>query len=118
MNGYGMYYHVFIHTCIYMVPKTANRFYVHIFLHCEQWFKFLFLVRISISFSLPTAAKVTTTTTIKAKSIITKKAPNANGKWFQVATAHQIQPFISIQTYKQIRAASKGSEKQTNKADK
>lgn len=25
-------------------------------------------------------------------------APNANGKWFPVATAHQMRPFISIQT--------------------
>lgn len=111
--------------CIHIyMPTISNQkrqpFPCSFFPHCEQRFKFSFLglfhSLFSFSLCLPTTAAAATT--------ITKKAPNANGKWFQVATAHQIQPFISIQIYKQmlntntVRRPKAISIKQANKTGK
>lgn len=102
------------------MPKTATAFVFISFSYCEQWFKFLFLLPILFSFALPTAAETKTTA---QRMYHYQKAPNANGKWLQVATAHQIQPFISIQIYKQMlntktHTMAEGSEQQANKAGK
>lgn len=80
-------------------PKSATICYL--ILAFEQWFQSLSLIRV---FGYIEAA-TTTTTSSSSSNIITKHekknaraAPNANGKWFPVATAHQMRPFISIQT--------------------